>query len=376
MAQQESSTAQVLSAPDVLDILRIYVDLEQDGDLLRGVCPVCSEPGRTFAFDPQSAHWVCKRCKDGGDIYHLVERIRRCSHDFAVRFVSCLHAASQQRRTKTYTLFPAHAPAPKSMPDASLAAPARGGTPPPTVSRQAPPAVAASATEGRQATDPEPPPQVPLVRATLAACHQPPGSTGEADIPQTGAPPLEPDVPATASAPLGESADSRAQATVDAPAVARSCDAAVAARCYELAQVLATRLLEIEGCQGVTFVFDGQGEHWVHGLALSNLDEKAQFALDHWMNLTLFRLADLLGGADARQDALFALTGPTDSERIKLLWFPLDIDGLPCHLIVKTQSNTSETLLMRRLRSRIVRLQGPHAGSAEGAGPRPDASTA
>ncbi len=290
----------------------------------------------------QAAHWVCKRCKDGGDIYHLVERIRRCSHDFAVRFVSRLHAVSQQRQTKTDTVLPPQAPAGKSMADARLAAPAQGGAPPPAgisgVPKQAP------------ATDPQPlPPQEPLVCASAAPCHQPPVSTGNPEVLKSAAAPLRPDVPKSTA---------QADASVDSPAAVSPCEAAVAAHCHERARLLATRLLEVEGCQGVTVVFDGQGEHWLDGFALSDLDEKALFALDHWMNLTLFRLANLLGGADARQDALFAFTGLADSE-LKLLWFPLAIDGLPCHLLAKTQSNKSETLLRRRLRSCIDGLQGP-----------------
>lgn len=86
-----------MAASEALAIVKIYVEVRPNGSVFTGRCPVCRERGESFSYDSEDQMWSCDACGDGGDIIGLVQSIRKCSRDFAERFVSRLNAANQQR---------------------------------------------------------------------------------------------------------------------------------------------------------------------------------------------------------------------------------------------------------------------------------------
>lgn len=68
MINQAQIRTQTLSTQDVVEIVKIYVDLKEIDGIYRAYCPLCHKDDLSFYIDPQDGRWHCARCGQEGDV--------------------------------------------------------------------------------------------------------------------------------------------------------------------------------------------------------------------------------------------------------------------------------------------------------------------
>jgi hypothetical protein len=324
------STDETLSAAEVVEIVRIYVDLKERSGAFRAYCPLCHKDEYSFAVDAEQGQWRCSRCGEGGDVYELFMRIRHCSREDAVRFVTRANETNRRRAAAPSTLG-TRKPGP--------AKPAPGAAP--TAAPEATPAGPESIGQaGKSGATVEP--------ADLGAEPVSPPGAGAAsppDVPPAAAPvpPVEP--------PAGPSAAAPAASPAQTPAPAAA-EPAAEPDFPHLAYRIAECMLAAEGCRGLAFVRDlGRDDREVLVFSLAALDKRDALEIDAMMRQTLAQLPRILGEmAQGNAKTVFTIRATKAGEPVQLLWSPIVKGQLRFNVLLSVDPTIAESMTMLRLR--------------------------
>lgn len=84
--------ARVRDGTDVVALVSETVSLTKSGRGLIGRCPFHRRGARLgepmFRLSPRSGLWHCDRCKESGDAFVFVERVKRCTFTEAIRWLA------------------------------------------------------------------------------------------------------------------------------------------------------------------------------------------------------------------------------------------------------------------------------------------------
>src|SRR5436853_7937442 len=74
-----SPVEQVRAGVDLVDLISQYVTLKKAGRTFKGLCPFHSEKTPSFVVFPESAHWHCFGCGEGGDAFSFLMKAENLS---------------------------------------------------------------------------------------------------------------------------------------------------------------------------------------------------------------------------------------------------------------------------------------------------------
>ncbi|MBQ6383683.1 MAG: DNA primase [Clostridia bacterium] len=73
---------------DIVQVVSAYVPLKKSGRHHWGLCPFHGEKTASFSVDGERQLFYCFGCKAGGDVFHFVSEIERCSFSEAVQLLA------------------------------------------------------------------------------------------------------------------------------------------------------------------------------------------------------------------------------------------------------------------------------------------------
>ena len=73
---------------DIVQVISAYVPLKKSGRHHWGLCPFHGEKTASFSVDGERQLFYCFGCKAGGDVFHFVSEIERCSFSEAVQLLA------------------------------------------------------------------------------------------------------------------------------------------------------------------------------------------------------------------------------------------------------------------------------------------------
>lgn len=73
---------------DIVQVVSAYVPLKKSGRHHWGLCPFHGEKTASFSVDGERQLYYCFGCKAGGDVFHFVSEIERCSFSEAVQLLA------------------------------------------------------------------------------------------------------------------------------------------------------------------------------------------------------------------------------------------------------------------------------------------------
>jgi DNA primase len=82
---QGSPVEQVRAAVDLVELVGQYVALKKAGRTYKGLCPFHSEKTPSFVVFPESSHWHCFGCGEGGDAFTFLMKIDNLTFPEALR---------------------------------------------------------------------------------------------------------------------------------------------------------------------------------------------------------------------------------------------------------------------------------------------------
>lgn len=89
MPRYPSSWLEELRArSDIVQVVSGYVPLKKSGRHHWGLCPFHGEKTASFSVDEERQLFYCFGCKAGGDVFHFVSEIERCSFSEAVQLLA------------------------------------------------------------------------------------------------------------------------------------------------------------------------------------------------------------------------------------------------------------------------------------------------
>ena len=89
MPRYPSSWLEELRArSDIVEVVSGYVALKKSGRRHWGLCPFHGEKTASFSVDGERQLFYCFGCKAGGDVFHFVSEIERCSFSEAVQLLA------------------------------------------------------------------------------------------------------------------------------------------------------------------------------------------------------------------------------------------------------------------------------------------------
>lgn len=78
-----------LTKKNFINLIQIYVPLEEHGSISSGYCPFCFDNEETFLVYPDEQKWHCFGCEQTGNIYQFIERAENLSVQEAVDYIAC-----------------------------------------------------------------------------------------------------------------------------------------------------------------------------------------------------------------------------------------------------------------------------------------------
>jgi DNA primase len=72
---QSSPVEQIRAAVDVVDLIAEHVQLKKAGRTFKGLCPFHTEKTPSFVVFPDTGHWHCFGCGEGGDVFSFLMKI-------------------------------------------------------------------------------------------------------------------------------------------------------------------------------------------------------------------------------------------------------------------------------------------------------------
>src|SRR3954451_4417132 len=82
---ENSPVEQVRSAVDLVELVGQYVALKKAGRYFKALCPFHSEKTPSFVVWPDSGHWHCFGCGEGGDAFTFLMKVENLTFPEALR---------------------------------------------------------------------------------------------------------------------------------------------------------------------------------------------------------------------------------------------------------------------------------------------------
>src|ERR1051326_6936292 len=82
---QGSPVEQVRAAVDLVELVGQYVPLKKAGRTFKGLCPFHTEKTPSFVVFPDTGHWHCFGCGEGGDAFSFLMKIENLTFPEALR---------------------------------------------------------------------------------------------------------------------------------------------------------------------------------------------------------------------------------------------------------------------------------------------------
>ncbi|HZT08280.1 MAG TPA: DNA primase [Chloroflexota bacterium] len=82
---ESSPVEQVRAGVDIVDLVGQYVSLKKAGRTFKALCPFHSEKTPSFVVFPDTGHWHCFGCGEGGDVFSFLMKIENLTFPEALR---------------------------------------------------------------------------------------------------------------------------------------------------------------------------------------------------------------------------------------------------------------------------------------------------
>jgi len=322
MSNEGSLTGPALSGADVVEIVKVYVDLREHEGSYLGYCPLCHKDDMSFEVDPERALWQCSQCGREGDVYQLFTRIRRTSRENAIRFVSRLHESIQRSAQNEPAV--ARVSQQEAPPRRQPTAPARASANIPADPRPEAPSIPSTSAAPMQAA-------LPIDTLDRHKSSHPRGQVANG-TPDEGLSRADQHQPAAGATAVGTEMQLDFRQIVDR---------------------IGTCLVTTETCLGLVAVRDDRsGEPGALVYSGSDLDRHDALTLDKLMRKVLGSAAIVLGKPnEVGNPSILTLRATRQGEPLELLWSTVEQGEHRFNVLLRLTPKVSDGLAFRRLHS-------------------------
>lgn len=311
-----------LDTSSFVDIIKIYIPLKSRGSgNPSGYCPFCNGAERWFTIFPEQMTWECLSCGERGDIYRLFQKMRRISHDEAVRFVDILQADLFKKNSNKVKALSARSSKQNTSPEAS------------------------QKNLGYQLkNDPNP------VQIKNGLSEEPASYHQAQVIPPEGM--INPETTEVLRVEDDQLGHAIIPSTEDVNSVPIFQMGPTANDINELADLLVNKFKGVPGCQGVAVIDPKADVERALRSSIEELSDKDTWIIAQYMRETNARSKAAIGDfKDNDGDTYIAMLFALKMTEYKLLWIPLSWQGEVVDILFLLEPSKGESIYLMQLRN-------------------------